>query len=60
VQASSDYESAARRLRTSSDCLTQDAQLEFRLELIESVMTLRGAVADLKQFTQRHAGERQS
>ena len=60
VQASSEYEVAAKRLRTSGSCLTKDAQLEFRLELLESVMALRGAVTELRQFTQRHDASEQT
>jgi hypothetical protein len=60
AQASSKYEVAAGRLRASGSCLTKDAQLEFRLELLESVVALRGAVTELRQFTQRHAASQQS
>jgi hypothetical protein len=55
VAASSGYEKAARRFRISRDCVTQDAQIEFRIEFMEAVKELRDAVGELRAFQSRHS-----
>lgn len=55
VEASSGYENAARRFRTSRNCVTQDAQIEFRIEFMEAVKELRDAVGELRAFQSRHS-----
>lgn len=54
VKASSGYELAARRFRTSGSCVTADAQLEFRLEFVDALADLRQAARDLRAFNSRH------
>jgi hypothetical protein len=53
--ASTGYEEAARRFRTSRHCLNDDGQLEFRIEFLEAVKDLRDAVVELRQFQSRQA-----
>jgi hypothetical protein len=55
VAASKGYEQAASRYRASRDCMTDDAQLEFRVEFLEAVKELRDAVAELRAFQDRHS-----
>jgi hypothetical protein len=54
MQASAGYELAANRYRTSRDCMTGDAQLEFHIELLDAVKELRNAVGELRAFQNRH------
>jgi hypothetical protein len=55
VAASSGYEQAVRRLRTSRKCMTEEAQVEFRVELMEALQELRTAVGELRAFQNRHS-----
>lgn len=56
VTAVSGYERAARRYRASRDCVTSEAQMEFRMEFLDATRELRAAVADLRAFHARHGG----
>ena len=58
-EASTGYELAARRFRTSRQCMTQDAQLEFRLEFVDALSDLRQAVGELRAFNDRHETARE-
>jgi hypothetical protein len=55
VAASLHYELAAHRFRMSRACITQDAQLEFRFEFIDSITELRRALGRLRTFKDQHA-----
>lgn len=57
--ASAGYELAARRFRTSRECMTQDAQLEFRLEFVDALTDLRKVVGELRAFNDRHESVRE-
>jgi hypothetical protein len=57
--ASTGYELAARRFRTSRKCMTQDAQLEFRLDFVDAVRDLRQVVGELRAFNDRHESVRE-
>jgi hypothetical protein len=54
IEASTEYEQAANRFRTSLDCMTHDAQLEFRIAFLDAVKDLRDAVGELRAFQSRH------
>lgn len=54
VAASRGYEQAVSRYRTSRDCMTRDAQLEYRIEFLEAIQELRDAVGELRAFQNRH------
>ncbi len=53
VTASTDYERAAFRLRTSRGCIVGESQVEFRIEFVEAVVELREAVGKLQAFKSR-------
>ncbi len=53
VSVSSACDRASRRLRTSRHCMTDDAQVEFRIEMVEAMRELREAVSELRSFQSR-------
>jgi len=54
VTASTGYEKAADRLRTSRECISGDSLVEFRIEFVEATLELKEAVGKLQAFKRQH------
>jgi hypothetical protein len=54
ANAAAQYDSAAKRFRTSRTTVSTAARAEFHLELCEAVAELRVALRDLRAFQDRN------